>query len=38
MNKMDVRALNPVKRTDQRTSILSEFADKEEFQLTISIN
>jgi hypothetical protein len=35
MDKINVYAINLVKRTDRKASILSEFADKEEFQLTI---
>ncbi|WP_373521458.1 hypothetical protein [Aquiflexum sp.] len=35
MDKSNVFAINLVKRTDRRESIISEFSDKEEFQLTI---
>ncbi|WP_339903366.1 hypothetical protein [uncultured Cyclobacterium sp.] len=35
MEKTNVFAINLVKRKDRKASIISEFADKEEFQLTI---
>lgn len=35
MDKINVYAINLVKRADRKASIVSEFADKEEFQLTI---
>lgn len=35
MDKINVYAINLVKRTDRKASILLEFADKEEFHLTV---
>ena len=36
MKKINVFAINLVKRTDRKASILSEFSEKEEFQLNLA--